>query len=157
MGTDGTTRAQIGINFYPVVPDIKGRACQRINASPVILAFIGNIKRFVLGKFEGIGVQGAYLFGYDHGYAFIINGLFDGLNAFLYLVRFNNGHMFNPDGSHNLFDGYPAESVHVYPGHVNAGVGLMTGHGSDAVIENHQGDIVVVLLEVHKAGCIQRE
>ena len=152
LGTDGTTGAQIGVNFDPFVPDIKGRASQRIHAGPVILAFIGYAERFVFGKFKGIGIQGAGFFGYDHRYAFIVDCLFDGIDTFLHLVGLDDGHVFNPDGSYNLFDGYPAIPLHVDPGHVNARIWLVTGHGSGAVIKNNQGEIVIIVNAIDQAG-----
>jgi len=64
LRTDGAAGAEICINLDPVIPDVKCRACQRINAGSVILAFAADVEWFAPGQFQCVGIQGTYFFGY---------------------------------------------------------------------------------------------
>ena len=80
----------------------------------------------------------------------MIDGFLYGFDTFLYLVGFDRGHMFNADGSYHRFDGHSAVSFQVQLLHVNAGVRLVPGHGGGTVVENNQGEIVVIVNRIDK-------
>ena len=144
MRADSTTRAQVCVNFDPLIPDVESRAGEGADAIFVILTFCTYVKRLTFGQLQGIGIQGTDFFRYDYRNALVIDGRFDRLDAFLYLIRFDGGDMVHTDGLHHSFDGYFAVSFHVQLGHVDPGIGLMSGHSRGTVVENNQGKVMAV-------------
>ena len=60
--------------------------------------------------------------------------------------------MGNTDGPNDIFNRYPAIAGQVKILHVDARVGLMAGHGRGAVVQNDEGEIVVVKNSVDQTG-----
>ena len=118
----------------------------------MILTFFTDAERFAFGQLQGIGIQSTDFLGDDYRNPLVVNGLLDGIDTFLYLIGFDGGDMVDTDGLHHRFDGYPAVTFQVEPGHVDSGMRLVPGHGCGAVVENNQGKVMVVKDRIDQAG-----
>ena len=152
LSTDTTARTQDRIDVNPVLLDKKGGTCQVVDAISVSFTFFTDKKGFSPGFFQGFGKQCAWFSGNNHRNPFIHQGFFDGIDALLNPVWPDDRNMFYTDSLNNVFDGYPGISFKVQRFHIHPWMGLMAGHGRDAVVKNYQCKIVIVKDRVDQTG-----
>ena len=152
LGTDTTARTQDRIDVNPVLLDKKGGTCQVVDAISMPFTFFTDKKGFPAGFLQGFGKQCAWLSGNNHRNPFIHQGFFDGIDALLNPVRPDDRNMFYTDSLHNVFNGYPGISFKVQRFHIHPRMGLMPGHGRDAIVKNNQCKIVIVKDSVDQTG-----
>ena len=132
--------------------DIECRTGQLVDTLAVVFAFFINVKGLASGLFKALGIKRARFLGYDDRYALVIDSLPDRGDTLIATVRFDDFHMGDTDGANDIFNRYAAIACQVEVFHINARMGLMTGHRGCAVIQNDQRKIMVVKNGVDQAG-----
>ena len=130
LGTDAAARTQGRIDIDPVFSDIKRGTCQVVDAISVSFAFFTDKKGFPARFLQSFGEQYTGFPGDNHRNPLIHQGFLDGIDALFHTVRTDDGNMF----------------------HTHPGMGLMSGHCRDAVVENNQGKIVIVKYGIDQSG-----
>lgn len=152
LSTNTASRTQDRINVHPVLFNKKGGTCQIVDAISVSFTFFTDKKGLSSGFFQGFGKQCTWFLRNNHRNPFIHQGVFDGIDAFFNPVWPYDRNMFYTDSLNNVFNGYPGISFKVQRFHVNPWMGLMAGHGRDAVVKNNQCKIVIVKDRVDQTG-----
>jgi len=150
--TDTAARTKDRIDVNPVFFDKKGGARQVVDTISVSFTFFTDKKRFSLWFFQNFGKQRAWFSGNNHRNPFVHQGVFNGIDALFNPVWPNDRNMFDTDSLNNVINGYPGISFKFQRFHVNTGMGLMAGHGRDAIVKNHQRKIVIVKNRVDQTG-----
>lgn len=152
LGTDATTRTQDRVYFNSVLPDKKRGTCQVVDAISVSYTFFTDKKGLPAGFLQGFCKQYARFPRYNHRNPLESQGLLYGIDALFDPVRPDDGNMFYTDSLHDIFDRHLAVSIKIERLHINPRMGLMPGHGGDAVVENNQRKIMIVENSVNQTG-----
>ena len=144
LGTNTTARTKDRIDVNRAFFDKKSGACQVVDAISVSFTFLTDKKGLPSWFFKGFGKQCTWFPGNNHRNPFKHQGLFDRINALLNPVWPDDRNVFYTDSPNNVFNGYPGISFKVQRFHVNPWMGLMAGHGRDAIVKNNQCKIVIV-------------